>query len=92
MIPLACDNDEMIVILRYVEGKRPLVEGWNFNNGLRLASFDCACDMMPKAAVECVFHFFGLVWFGVLWREKFCGGIIGNDHAPRNAREWKGRE
>jgi hypothetical protein len=28
----------------------------------------------------------------------FCGGknlvegIIGNDHAPRNAREWKGRE
>jgi hypothetical protein len=35
-----------------------------------------------------------LVWFGLV----FCGGenlvegIIGNDHAPRNARKWKARE
>jgi len=30
-------------------------------------------------------------WFA-LWREKFCGGIIGNDESRRNALEWKGRE
>ncbi len=58
---------------------------------------------MPDArAVECVitgliFEEFihviiFLVWFGVLWREKSCGGIIGNDQSRRNAREWKDRE
>ena len=36
-------------------------------------------------------YFFGF-WFGVLWRENQCGGIIGNDQSRRNAREWKARE
>jgi hypothetical protein len=72
-------------------GKIPAVEGAN----LAFAVFDDApCGIMfPRGgSVECFIHVWLVGFWFALWREKSCGGIIGNDHAPQIAREWKGRE